>query len=155
MARQVLQGLGAAHRIGLIHRDVKPSNVLSTSHGDWKVADFGIAKEIAKEADSDPTLTATNEVLGSPGYMAPERVTGQPATVQSDLYSVGVLMYEALSGRRPFDDEHPVAVAMRIREGEHDRVELACFPTRTTRSPSWWSGRCRSTPTTGSAPRRR
>jgi serine/threonine protein kinase len=118
MARQVLDGLGAAHRIGLIHRDVKPSNVLSTAHGAWKVADFGIAKV----AGSDLTLTATNDVLGSPAYMAPERVTGEPATVQSDLYSVGVLMYEALAGRRPFDDEHPVAVAMRVREGTHEAL---------------------------------
>lgn len=118
MACQVLEGLGAAHSIGLIHRDVKPSNVLSTAQGDWKVADFGIAKVV----DSDLTLTATNDVLGSPGYMAPERVTGEPATVRSDLYSVGVLMYEALTGRRPFDDEHPVAVAMRVREGEHDAL---------------------------------
>ena len=118
MACQVLEGLGAAHRIGLIHRDVKPSNVLSTAHGSWKVADFGIAKV----ADSDLTLTATNDVLGSPAYMAPERVTGEPATVRSDLYSVGVLMYEALTARRPFDDEHPVAVAMRVREGEHEAL---------------------------------
>lgn len=116
MALQVLEGLGAAHRLGVIHRDVKPSNVLSTADGSWKVADFGIAKVV----DADLTLTATSEVLGSPSYMAPERVTGHEATLRSDLYSVGVLMYEALSGRKPFADEHPVATAMRIRDGEHD-----------------------------------
>ena len=69
MAVQVLDGLGAAHQLGVLHRDVKPSNVLTTAVGGWKVADFGIAKVI----DSDLTLTATNEVLGSPAYMAPER----------------------------------------------------------------------------------
>lgn len=116
MAVQVLEGLGAAHRLGLIHRDVKPSNVLSTMDGGWKVADFGIAKVM----DSDVSPTATNEVLGSPAYMAPERVTGEPSTERSDLYSVGVVMYEALTGRKPFDDEHPVAIAMRVREGDHE-----------------------------------
>lgn len=128
MAIQVLHGLGAAHGLGVLHRDVKPSNVLSTVAGGWKVADFGIAKLI----DSNLTLTATNEVLGSPAYMAPERVTGEPSTERSDLYAVGVLMYEAVTGRKPFDDEHPLAIAMRVREGDHE--SLASLLPETDRS---------------------
>ena len=112
---QVLEALAAAHGIGLIHRDVKPGNVLATSDGGWKVADFGIATS----SDADHTLTRTGELLGSPSYLAPERIEGRPATPVSDLYSLGVLLYEAASGVRPFGDDAPLALAMRIREGAH------------------------------------
>ena len=115
MILQVLDGLTAAHETGLVHRDVKPSNILAAKGGNWKVADFGIAKLV----DSELTLTATNEVLGSPAYLAPERISGAPATERSDLYAVGVLMYEALTGRKPFDDENPLAIAMRVRDGTY------------------------------------
>jgi serine/threonine-protein kinase len=118
MALQVLDALEAAHTIGLIHRDVKPGNVLAAGDGMWKVADFGIATS----TDDEHTLTRTGELLGSTSYLAPERLAGQPATASSDLYALGVLLYEAASGVRPFGDGEPLTIAMRIREGRHDRL---------------------------------
>src|SRR5688572_19545745 len=100
LGTELLAALGAAHAAGLVHRDVKPANVLMTPDGSAKVADFGIAKA-AVDGDADATRmdhTATGHVLGTVAYMAPERLAGQPATVQSDLYSVGVVLYEALTG---------------------------------------------------------
>ena len=112
---QILEALAAAHDIGLIHRDVKPGNVLAAGGGGWKVADFGIATS----TDADHTITRTGELLGSPSYLAPERIEGRPATPVSDLYALGVLLYEAATGVRPFGDDAPLALAMRIREGIH------------------------------------
>jgi serine/threonine protein kinase len=121
MATQVLAALSAAHARGVIHRDVKPSNILAAAPGRWKVADFGIAKS----ADASVTATAANEVFGSPAYVSPERVAGLPGTERSDLYAVGVVMYEALAGRKPFDEHEAIATAMRIREGAHEPLWVA------------------------------
>ncbi|GAC1543878.1 MAG: hypothetical protein NVS3B12_32480 [Acidimicrobiales bacterium] len=101
---QVLGALSAAHREGVIHRDIKPSNILLTSGGDAKVADFGIAK-VEESAD----VTGTGLVIGTAAYLAPERVAGQPASVGSDVYAAGVVLYEALSGFRPFVADTPLA----------------------------------------------
>ena len=101
MALQVLEALAAAHGIGLIHRDVKPGNILAAGEGTWKVADFGIATSI----EDDHTLTKTGELLGSASYLAPERLEGHAATTRSDIYSLGVVMYEALTGRPPFGED--------------------------------------------------
>ncbi|OBF63677.1 protein kinase [Mycobacterium sp. 852002-50816_SCH5313054-b] len=95
----VLDALAEAHKVGILHRDVKPGNVLFTASGEPKLADFGIAKT------AGAAYTRTGEVVGSMAYMSPERLTGKPATVADDLYSVGVVGYEALSGRRPFPQE--------------------------------------------------
>jgi eukaryotic-like serine/threonine-protein kinase len=114
----VLRALSAAHALGIVHRDVKPGNVLDAGVGTWKVADFGIAKWV----HADDTLTGTGELLGSPAYVAPERIDGTEADQRSDLYSVGVLLYEALSGRKPFSMTEPIALAERIREGRYDPV---------------------------------
>jgi eukaryotic-like serine/threonine-protein kinase len=113
---QVLRALAAAHALGIVHRDVKPGNVLDAGVGTWKVADFGIAKWI----HADETLTGTGELLGSPSYLAPERIEGQQAGPASDLYAVGVLLYEALCGRKPFEGDDPFALATAIREGEFE-----------------------------------
>jgi serine/threonine protein kinase len=113
---QVLRALAAAHELGIVHRDVKPGNVLDAGVGTWKVADFGIAKWV----HADETLTGTGELLGSPSYLAPERIEGQEAGPASDLYAVGVLLYEALCGRRPFEGEDPFALASAIGEGTYD-----------------------------------
>ena len=96
---EVLAALSTAHAAGILHRDIKPANVLATGDGHWKVADFGIAK--ALEVDLGDATTGV--VLGTPAYLAPERVLGSPATVASDVFSVGVILYEALAGRRPFE----------------------------------------------------
>lgn len=99
MAVQVLSALRAAHEAGILHRDIKPGNVLAAPGGSWKVGDFGIAK--ALEVDRSDQ-TATGLLIGTPAYLAPERFLGSPATVASDLYSVGVVLFEALAGRKPF-----------------------------------------------------
>ena len=110
---QVLRALAAAHELGIVHRDVKPGNVLDAGVGTWKVADFGIAKWV----HADETLTGTGELLGSPSYLAPERIEGAQAGPASDLYAVGVLLYEALCGRKPFEGDDPFALATAIRDG--------------------------------------
>jgi serine/threonine protein kinase len=84
--------------------------------GTWKVADFGIAKWV----HADETLTGTGELLGSPSYLAPERIEGEQAGPASDLYAVGVLLYESLTGRKPFEGDDPFALAAAIREGRYE-----------------------------------
>ncbi len=105
----VLAGLQAAHDRGLVHRDVKPSNILLPADGGVKLVDFGIATVVA---DAATHLTTGDEVLGTPRYLAPERVAGQRATPASDLYSLGAVMYECLAGRPPFVADTPVALAV-------------------------------------------
>ena len=119
MAADVLAALGAAHLAGIIHRDIKPANILIGADGRGKVADFGIAR-VAEErgaAGFSRGLTATGTVIGTPAYLAPERAMGQPATPQSDLYSVGVVLYEALTGRKPFAGSTPLAIAAAASQG--------------------------------------
>jgi hypothetical protein len=100
---ETLAALAAAHSRGVLHRDIKPSNILIEQDGHTKITDFGIAKSFDIRPDAAPPaddMTMTGVVLGTPGYLAPERRSAQPATVQSDLYSVGAVMVEALTGRR-------------------------------------------------------
>ena len=111
-AGDVLLALEAAHAAGLVHRDVKPGNILIASDGCAKVADFGIAKSLEVASQS---MTATSQLVGTPAYLAPERIDGHSATPQSDIYSAGVVFYEALSGRKAFDGKTPVAVAYAVR----------------------------------------
>lgn len=105
MLHDVLGALACAHAAGIVHRDIKPGNVLiAPNSGAMKVADFGIAKT------AGATLTATGQIVGTMAYMSPERVAGAPASVADDLYAVGVMGYEALTGRRPFPQENPAAL---------------------------------------------
>ncbi|MGH9058735.1 MAG: protein kinase domain-containing protein, partial [Acidimicrobiales bacterium] len=98
----VLAALAAAHDAGMLHRDIKPGNVLATEEGAWKVGDFGIAKSTDMV---DPNLTSTGMVVGTPAYLAPERITGADATPSADLYAVGAICYEGLSGRKLSKDQ--------------------------------------------------
>jgi serine/threonine-protein kinase len=109
---QAADALQAAHDRGVVHRDIKPGNLLVTPDHRLVLTDFGIARSAA----STP-LTATGAVIGTPSYLAPEQVLGRPATARSDLYALGVVGYECLAGRRPFDGENPFDVAMkRLRD---------------------------------------
>jgi len=108
LALQIAEALGVAHASGVVHRDIKPQNVLLADTGDAKVADFGIAR-----AASAATISQTNVVLGTASYMSPEQAMGEPATPQSDLYSLGVVLYEMLTGELPYTAENPVAVSMK------------------------------------------
>ncbi len=108
--RQALLGLVAAHRASVIHRDVKPANILRSDEGVVKLMDFGLARSL----DVESGLTASGAVVGTVHYLAPEVARGEPATAQSDLYSLGASLYEMLSGDVPFNDENPLKVISRI-----------------------------------------
>ena len=99
IGRQVLAALVAGHVVGVLHRDLKPGNVMITPDGQAVLTDFGIAATAG-----DPSITRTGIVLGTPGYMAPERANGMPATPAADLWSLGATLYAALCGQGPFDD---------------------------------------------------
>ncbi|MBO4271027.1 protein kinase [Microbispora triticiradicis] len=108
VVEQTARGLHAAHRAGVIHRDVKPGNLLVTEAGQVKITDFGIARAL----EAAP-LTATGLVLGTAQYVSPEQASGDTLTPASDIYSLGVVAYECLAGRPPFTAETPVALALR------------------------------------------
>jgi len=111
----VLSALEFAHAHNLIHRDIKAQNILLTRDGAVKVTDFGIAREVGGGAA--PTLTATGMIIGTAQYFSPEQAQGRPATAQSDVYSAGVVLYEMLTGRLPFEGDNPFAVAMQQING--------------------------------------
>ena len=100
---QVASALAAAHGVGIVHRDLKPENLMVRADGQVVLADFGIAKVAGGTAGSQPTLTRTGELLGSPSYMSPEQVTGQVLTHRVDLYALGVVLYELCTGKRPYE----------------------------------------------------
>jgi len=100
----VVEGLGAAHAAGLIHRDVKPENVLIADDGRIKIGDFGLARAVT-------TTTSTGALIGTVAYLSPELVLGRQADARSDIYSLGIMLYEMITGRQPFDGEVPIQVA--------------------------------------------
>jgi hypothetical protein len=111
-AIEIARALGAAHERQIVHRDVKPHNVLISEEGGAKITDFGIARTLSEEG-----LTIAGRVLGTTDYVSPEQALGQPVTGQSDLYSLGVVLFEMLTGDVPFHGSSPVAVAMKhVRE---------------------------------------
>ncbi len=123
---QTANALQAAHAAGLVHRDIKPGNLLITPDGRVKITDFGIARI----ADQVP-LTATGQVMGTVQYLSPEQASGHPASPSTDIYSLGIVAYEALAGRRPFTGESQVAIAMaHINETPPDLPVTVSEPVR-------------------------
>jgi serine/threonine-protein kinase len=108
VALGVASALEAAHRRGLVHRDVKPGNILITDDGDVKVTDFGIARAV-----SEASMTVTGTTLGSVHYFSPEQARGDEVTGASDVYALGIVLYEMLAGRRPFEGDSAAGVALK------------------------------------------
>jgi serine/threonine protein kinase/tetratricopeptide (TPR) repeat protein len=106
VARQLCEGLAEAHRLGIVHRDLKPQNVMVDEDGTAKIMDFGIARLVRGKA-----ITGAGVIIGTPQYMSPEQVEGQEADPRSDIYSLGIILYEMATGRVPFDGDQPLAVA--------------------------------------------
>ena len=104
----ILEALEYSHRAGVVHRDIKPGNVMVTSAGQVKVMDFGIARAVS---DSSSTVAETTAILGTAAYFSPEQAKGEPVDSRADVYSAGVVLYELLTGRPPFRGESPIAVA--------------------------------------------
>jgi serine/threonine protein kinase/Tfp pilus assembly protein PilF len=106
IARQVCEGLAEAHRLGVVHRDLKPSNIMIDKGGNARIMDFGIARSLSGKA-----ITGAGVMIGTPEYMSPEQVEGKGIDERSDIYSLGVILYEMVTGRRPFEGETALSVA--------------------------------------------
>jgi eukaryotic-like serine/threonine-protein kinase len=116
--RQAAAGLAAAHRLGLVHRDIKPGNLLLADDGTVKVADFGIVRFLS---DTTTTLTATGQIVGTSHYLSPERALGKPAEPPSDVYALGCVLYQLVIGHPPFLADDPASIM-------YQHVETAVVP---------------------------
>ncbi|WP_165691600.1 protein kinase domain-containing protein [Mycobacterium numidiamassiliense] len=125
--RPVLGGLAAAHRAGLVHRDVKPENVLISDDGEVKIADFGLVRAVAAAG-----ITSASVILGTAAYLSPEQVRDGNAGPRSDVYSVGILTYEILTGRTPFTGDSPLSIAYQRLDNDVPRpgALIAGVPTQ-------------------------
>ncbi len=108
IAKQVGEGLAEAHRLGIVHRDLKPSNIMIDKEGNARIMDFGIARSLKGKG-----ITGAGVMIGTPEYMSPEQVEGKEADQRSDIYSLGIILYEMLTGRLPFEGDTPLAIAVK------------------------------------------
>jgi len=112
---QTAQGLATAHDLGVIHRDIKPGNLMISNRGTVKIADFGIA---LSNQDLSKKLTSTGEFVGTPGYLSPEVCLGKPVDRRSDIFSLGIVLFEMLTGKMPFNDESPLGLMLEVVKAE-------------------------------------
>jgi tetratricopeptide (TPR) repeat protein/tRNA A-37 threonylcarbamoyl transferase component Bud32 len=120
IAKQVCEGLAEAHRLGVIHRDLKPQNVMVDEDGNARIMDFGIARSLKTKG-----ITATGMMIGTPEYMSPEQVEGKEVDQRSDIYSLGVILYEMVTGRVPFEGDTPFTIGVKHKsETPKDPKEL-------------------------------
>ncbi len=108
VAIQVCEGLAEAHRVGVVHRDLKPQNIMIDRDGNARIMDFGIARSIKAKG-----ITGANMMIGTPEYMSPEQVDGQEADRRSDIYSLGIVLFELVTGRLPFEGDSPLSIAVK------------------------------------------
>jgi serine/threonine protein kinase/Tfp pilus assembly protein PilF len=120
IAKQVCEGLAEAHRVGVVHRDLKPGNIMIDKEGNAKIMDFGIARSISVKG-----ITGAGVMIGTPEYMSPEQVEGKEVDARSDLYSLGIILYEMLTGRVPFEGDTPFTIGVKHKsEIPRDPKEL-------------------------------
>lgn len=120
VVKQVCEGLAEAHKLGVVHRDLKPSNIMIDREGNARIMDFGIARSLKAKG-----ITRTGTMIGTPEYMSPEQVEGLETDQRSDLYSLGVILYEMVTGRIPFDGETPFSIALKHKsEKPQDPSEI-------------------------------
>jgi serine/threonine-protein kinase len=124
-ARDLASALAAAHAVGIVHRDLKPDNVMRTRDGRLKILDFGLAR-LDRDRDGTPFVTQPGVVVGTPAYMAPEQINGDPVDARADVFAFGVLMYEYASGTHPFDGTTPLAVMARVLESDARPLAARC-----------------------------
>jgi eukaryotic-like serine/threonine-protein kinase len=123
IARDTARGLGRAHESGIVHRDIKPHNIMITKTGQTKVTDFGIARAVG--GDADATMTQTGMVIGTAAYLSPEQAQGNPVDARSDVYSLGCVLHEMLTGDAPFAGDTPLAIAYKhVRENPERASEV-------------------------------
>ena len=120
IAKQVCEGLAEAHRFGVVHRDLKPSNIMIDKEGNARIMDFGIARSLGEKG-----ITGAGVMIGTPEYMSPEQAEAKAVDQRSDIYSLGVILYEMLTGRVPFEGDTPLSIAMKHKgEMPQDPREL-------------------------------
>jgi serine/threonine protein kinase/tetratricopeptide (TPR) repeat protein len=110
IAKQICEGLAEAHKLGVVHRDLKPSNIMIDQDGSARIMDFGIARSLKGKG-----ITGAGVIIGTPEYMSPEQVDGKETDQRSDIYSLGIILYEMLTGRLPFEGDTPLSIAVQHR----------------------------------------